>query len=67
MDRTYDLFEKFSNGQWLWKGTEVWQDNAINKLRELAAETDNKCCVIYLPEKTLIVAMNTSTSESASD
>lgn len=65
MDRAYDLFEKFSNGQMLWKGSAVGHDNAINKLKELAAETENECCVMYLPEKIVIAAINTANPESS--
>ena len=34
---------------------------------QVAAATDNECCLMYLPEKTVIAAMNTSTTENKSD
>jgi hypothetical protein len=66
MDRTYDLFEKYVDGSLMWNTSVTGHENAIHKLRELAATTTNECCVMHLPTKTVIAAMNTSASESAS-
>ena len=59
MDRSYDLFEVFPDGSALWKGSVVGQENAIRKLKELAAGTANEMRLMHVPTKTVIAAMNT--------
>jgi hypothetical protein len=58
MDRKYDLFEKFSDGSLMWKGAITGLDNALRKLRELAATTMNECCVMHLPDQAVIASLN---------
>jgi hypothetical protein len=66
MDRKYDLFEKFPDGAMIWRGTVAGHENAIRKLQEFAATTENECCVMHLPEKAVIASMNTPKSQGAS-
>jgi hypothetical protein len=61
VDRSYDLFEMFPDGSALWRGTVVGHEDAIRKLRELAAGTANEVQLMHLPTKTLIAAMNAPT------
>jgi hypothetical protein len=65
MDRKYDLFEKFSDGSLLWKGTYIGHNNAIEKLQNFAATTENECFLMHLPDKAIVASMNVA-SESGS-
>ncbi len=58
MDREYDLFEKYPDGTVLWKSSVVGHENAICKLKELAASTKNECFLMHLPTNTVIASMN---------
>jgi hypothetical protein len=42
----------------IWKGTFVGHENAVNKLQEFAATTENECCPMYLPTKEVIASTN---------
>jgi hypothetical protein len=60
MDRQYDLFEVTTDGSPLWLEAVTGHENAIQRLKELAAKTANEVRVIHLPTKTVIAAMNLS-------
>ena len=47
MEREYDLFEHFSNGDVLWRMTVNGHENAIQQLKKLAATTSNEVRVVY--------------------
>jgi hypothetical protein len=51
MQREYDLFEHFPNGDVLWKMTATGHENAIQQLKELAAKTSNEVRVVHLPRR----------------
>jgi hypothetical protein len=59
VDRSYDLFEMFPDGSALWKGAVVGHENAIYKLKELAAATTNEVRLMHVPTDTVISTMNT--------
>jgi hypothetical protein len=42
MEREYDLFEQFPNGDVLWRMTVIGHESAIQQLRELAATVMNR-------------------------
>ena len=58
VDRKYDLFEKFPDGAIIWKGTVAGHENAIRKLQEFAATTENEYCLMNLPTEAVIASMN---------
>jgi hypothetical protein len=62
MERTYDIFEKVSDGSLLWRTTIEGHEAAISKLRELAANTANELQVLHLPSKTLIASTKSRTA-----
>ena len=58
MEREYDLFEQFPNGDVLWRMTVIGHENAIQQLRELAATTYNEVRAVHLPTQSVIAVMN---------
>jgi len=58
LDRAYDLFEVLDDGTALWRCTVEGREEAISKLRELAAATRNELRLMHLPSQTLIARMN---------
>ena len=58
MEREYDLFEQFANGEVLWRMTVTGHENAIQKLSELSATTYNEVRVIHLPSQAVVAVMN---------
>jgi hypothetical protein len=57
VDRSYDLFEIFPDGSALWKGAVVGHENAIQKLKELAAATTNEVRLMHVGTNTVIATM----------
>jgi hypothetical protein len=57
-----DLFEVLPDGAPLWRASVVGHESAINKLRELSAQTTNEVRVIDLRTNTTIAALNTTES-----
>jgi hypothetical protein len=66
MEREYDLFEQFPNGDVLWRMTVIGHENAIQQLRELAATTYNEVRAVHLPTQSVIAVMNRASKESPS-
>jgi hypothetical protein len=66
MEREYDLFEHFSNGDVLWRMTVNGHENAIQQLKKLAATTSNEVRVVHLPTQSVVAVMNRATEESPS-
>jgi hypothetical protein len=58
MEREYDLFEKMSDGQLLWRSSVFGHEKAIQALKELATKTKNEVCVMHLPTKSVVATMN---------
>lgn len=58
MEREYDIFEVFPDGSPLWRGAVSGHENAVDKLRELAATTKNEVRIMHMSSNTLIAAMN---------
>jgi hypothetical protein len=65
VDRVYDIFEKYPDGSLMWITSIAGHENAIRRLRELAASTPNECCVMHLPTQAVIATLNASKSERA--
>jgi len=64
MEREYDLFEQFPNGDVLWRMTVIGHENAIQQLRELAATTYNEVRVVHLPTQSVIAVLNRASRDS---
>ena len=58
MNREYDLFEKMPDGSLIWRAVVSGHEDAITKLRELAAQTGNEVRVMHMPTKTVIAILN---------
>lgn len=58
MERDYDLFEINPDGSLTWRGAVHGHEAAVNKLRELAAETKNEVRVMHVPTKSVIAVLN---------
>ena len=61
MDRTYDVFERLSDGTMVWRATVVGHEVALRKLRELARLGDNEFRLMHLDTQTIIATINTKT------
>jgi hypothetical protein len=59
MNRTYDIFEIMPDGAPMWRATVPHHEDALHKLTELAALTQNEMRLMHLPSNTLIAAINT--------
>ena len=66
MEREYDLFEHFSNGDVLWRMTVIGHENAVQQLRELAATTSNEVRLVHLPTQSVIAVMNRASKDTSS-
>ena len=64
MERQYDLFEHFSDGDVLWRMTVTGHENAIQQLKKLAATTSNEVRVVHLPTQAIIAVMNRASKSS---
>ena len=64
MEREYDLFEQFPNGDVLWRMTVTGHKNAIQKLSELSATTYNEVRVVHLPTQAVVAVMNRASKDS---
>jgi len=58
MERTYDIFEKESDGSMLWRVAVPGHEAAIRKLQELAANSPNEFHLMHIPTKTTIATIN---------
>jgi hypothetical protein len=66
MEREYDLFEQFPNGDVLWRMTVIGHESAIQKLSELSATTANEVRAVHLPTRAVVAVMNRASKESPS-
>lgn len=64
MERQYDLFKHFSDGDVLWRMTVTGHENAIQQLKKLAATTPNEVRVVHLPTQAIIAVMNRASTSS---
>lgn len=54
VDREYDIFEKLPEGAVLWRGAVQGKENAIAKLREVAAGSTNEHFVLHVASNAVI-------------
>ena len=58
MERDYDIFEINPDGSLIWRAAVQGHEAAVNRLRELAAETKNEVRVMHVPTKSVIAVLN---------
>jgi hypothetical protein len=49
--RTYDIFEKESNGSMLWRVAVPGHEAALCKLQEMAAQSPSEFHLMHIPQK----------------
>lgn len=62
MEREYDLFEQFPDGQPMWRAHAVGLLSARQQLQALARATRNECFIVHLPTKEVIARLNVPSS-----
>ena len=62
MERDYDLFEQFPDGQPMWRAHAVGLLSARQKLLELARTTRNECFIVHLTTKEVVARLNVRSS-----
>lgn len=62
MEREYDLFEQFPDGEPMWRGHAVGLSSARQKLQELTRTTKNECFIVHLPTKEIVARLNVGSS-----
>jgi hypothetical protein len=58
MERTYDIFEILPDGNPVWRKAVIGHEASINKMRELASQSQNEFRVIHLPTNSLVAVLN---------
>jgi hypothetical protein len=58
VERTYDIFEKMSDGSMLWRVAVPGHEAALHKLQEMAAKSASEFQLRHLPSNTLIATIN---------
>ncbi len=58
MERTYDVFEKLSDGSLLWKKAVTGLNEALARLQELGSSSSNEHLVMHLPSKEIVARVN---------
>ena len=62
MERQYDLFEQFPDGEPMWRGHAVGLPSARQQLQELTRTTSNECFIVHLPTKEIVARLNVRSS-----
>lgn len=64
MNRDYDIFEKLPSGQVLWHEVSTGRERAIERVKQLAAESpsQNEFLAMHLPTKEVIAVASTRSS-----
>ena len=58
MDREYDIFEVYPNGDLFWQGCVVGLENARLKVAELGQKSSNRIFATYTPTKEIVAQAN---------
>lgn len=66
MEREYDLFEQFPDGEPMWRGHAVGLLRARQELQALARATSNECFIVHLPTKEVVARLNVLSSRGVS-
>ncbi len=62
MEREYDLFEQFPDGEPMWRGHAVGLTSARRALEELSRTTRNECFILHLLTKEVVARLNVRSS-----
>jgi len=62
MEREYDIFEEFPDGELMWHGHTVGLSGALRQIQELAGTTRNECFIVHLPTKEVVARVNVHSS-----
>jgi hypothetical protein len=57
VERDYDIFEKFPDGSFVWRGVISGHEAAISKLRELSTQTHNELHLMHVPTNSTIAIL----------
>lgn len=60
MDTEYDIFEKFPEGDVVWRGSVRGQENALAKLKEFGRESSNEHFIMHVGSKSVVARINHS-------
>jgi hypothetical protein len=63
MNREYDIFKKLPDGSVLWLAAITGLENAIAKLKELAASSPHEYFALHTPTKAVVARANVSESK----
>ena len=66
MQRSYDLFEKLTDGTMMWRESVQGYSEALRKLTQLALRSQNEWQVMHLPTKTVIAVLFLNPKDSQS-
>lgn len=58
MESEYDIFERTSEGFIIWRDAAYGRENAMIRLQELAAHSQNEHFVFHLPSKSVVARVN---------
>ena len=58
MQRKYDIFEKMPDGTIMWRESVQGHEEAVRKLKELAACSLNEFQLLHLPTQSLVAIVN---------
>jgi hypothetical protein len=58
MDREYDIFEVYPNGDLIWQECVSGLENARRKVVELGAKSSNRIFATYTPTKEIVAQAN---------
>jgi hypothetical protein len=62
MEREYDIFEEFPDGELTWHGHTVGLSSARRQMQEVAGTTKNECFIVHLPTKEVVARVNVHSS-----
>jgi len=59
MERIYDIFEKMSDGTWVWRAVIAGREPALRKLQEMARRSTSEFQLKHIATDTIIAVANT--------
>lgn len=66
VERTYDIFEVFPDGEFAWRDFVEGLDATLARARELAARSTNEFRVMHLPTHSVVAVLNPRKSPAQS-
>jgi hypothetical protein len=65
VDREYDIFEVYANGDLLWRACVTGLENAREKLAELGKQSSNPFFATHTPTKEIVAQVNHDRAKGA--